>query len=45
MSAFEIEYRKQEDQIRAFMLSGDRDAALKISVNENRATVNEIDKL
>ena len=45
LSVLETEYRKQDDQIRALLLAGDRDTALKISVTENRATVNEIDKL
>ncbi|KQZ50374.1 chemotaxis protein [Rhizobium sp. Root149] len=45
LSALETEYRKQDDQIRTLVLAGDTQTALKISLNENRATVNEIDKL
>ncbi|MCJ8509287.1 methyl-accepting chemotaxis protein [Rhizobium lemnae] len=45
LSVLESEYRKQDDQIRALVLAGDTQTALKISLTENRATVNEIDKL
>ncbi|MCY1665270.1 methyl-accepting chemotaxis protein [Rhizobium sp. SL86] len=45
LNTFEIEYRKQDDQIKNLILSGDREGALRISTTENRATVNEIDKL
>ncbi|TRL39053.1 methyl-accepting chemotaxis protein [Rhizobium straminoryzae] len=45
LNTLENEYRKQDEQIRSLILAGDRDTALKISTTENRATVNEIDKL
>ncbi|MBT9371593.1 methyl-accepting chemotaxis protein [Rhizobium sp. CSW-27] len=37
------QYRQQDDQIRALMMAGDQPGALRISTNENRTTVSEID--
>jgi methyl-accepting chemotaxis protein len=40
-----VDYRKQDDQIRAMMLDGDHAGALRISSTDNRVTVTEMDKL
>ncbi|WKC23460.1 methyl-accepting chemotaxis protein [Rhizobium sp. SSA_523] len=41
----EQDYRKQEDQIRALVQSGNQPEALRVSNTTNRATTTEIDKL
>jgi methyl-accepting chemotaxis protein len=45
LNGFATDYRKQDDQIQAMMMAGNRDGALAISTNENRETVGEIDAL
>ncbi|MVA24268.1 methyl-accepting chemotaxis protein [Agrobacterium vitis] len=45
LAVVEADFRKTDDQIKALTIAGDTAGALKISTNENRKAVNEIDDL
>jgi Methyl-accepting chemotaxis protein len=45
LAGLTAEFRKQDDRIRAYMLSGDTSSAINISNNEARVVTNDIDAL
>jgi len=45
VEGFNVEFRKQDDRIRALVLAGNSTAAADVSANEARAVTNEIDAL
>jgi len=45
LAVLEEDFRRSDDQVKAFVLAGDMTSALKISTGVNRAAVNDIDEL
>ncbi|MBB4009055.1 methyl-accepting chemotaxis protein [Allorhizobium taibaishanense] len=45
LAVLEEDFRRSDDQVKAFVLAGDTTSALKISTGVNRAAVNDIDEL